>query len=358
MNFVKQIVDELSGDSLNQLSSLLDVDEETAGSAVGAAAPSLLAGLAGLASQGDGAHKLTGALGGLGDAGQGNFSELLGGDTNALFQQGGSLLNNLFGAGLLSRLSDAVAKYAGINVETAKNLLTYLAPMILGKVAAIWRSRGGNASALTSLFAEQKKNITDAMPAGFTLPAVPGLGKFSDAARTAGRRAETAAPSAASWVVPLALVLLAGFLLWSYLKPKPSDEQAAANAERTTAMKPIVTESPESSEVAQLTESLKGIFQSAGKTFAQIENEATAAAAMPELKELNSKLDEARESLEKLPQIGRTAVRKFVGEQFEPLKEQIDKIGLIPTIKGEVKTLIDEIVKKFNELSGENRESP
>jgi Bacterial protein of unknown function (DUF937) len=358
MNVVKQILDELSGDSLNKLSSLLGVDEEAAGLAVGAAAPSLLAGLADLASQGEGARKLTGALGGLGETALESFGEALGGDTDSLFQKGVGLLSSLFGERLLNSLSGAIAKYAGISSGTAKNLLTYLAPMILDKVAILWRSRGGNASALTSLFAEQKKNIADAMPAGFPLSDVPGLAKFGDAARTAGRRAEIAKPSAASWAVPLALVLVAAFLLWSYMRPKPGADQAAAPSERTTAMKPVVPESPESQEAAELTDSLKGIFQSAGETFAQIENAATADNAMPQLRELNTKLDAALASLDKLPQIAQNSVRKFVDEQFGPLDKKIKEIGLIPTLRSEVKTLIDEIVTKFKQLSGAVRETP
>jgi len=357
MNFVKQILDELSGDALSKLSALLGVDDETAESAVSAAAPSLLAGLAGLASQGDGARKLTSALDGLGEAGLGNFSDLLSGDTNSLFQKGGSLLSSLFGEGLLSSLSGAIAKFAGVNSGTAKNLLTYLAPMILGKVATLWRGRGANASALTSLFAEQKKNIAEAMPAGFSLPDVPGLGKFGDAARTAGSRAKTAAPSAASWVVPLALVLLAGFLLWKY-QPRQVADQAAAEAERTTVRKPIVTESPTTPAATELTDSLRGIFQSAGETLAQIEDAATAEAAKPQLEELSAKLDTAREALGKLHEIGQNMVRKFVDREFGSLLEKIEKIGMIPAIQAEVKTLIDEIVKKFKELSGEERDSP
>ena len=81
MNLVKLITDQLSGDALNKLSSLLGADSDSTATAAHAAVPSLLTGLAGLASQGDGAKRLAEALGGL-DPNMGNISQLLGGDSS------------------------------------------------------------------------------------------------------------------------------------------------------------------------------------------------------------------------------------------------------------------------------------
>jgi hypothetical protein len=362
MNLVRQIVDELSGDVLGKLSSLLGIDSETTESAAGAAVPSLLAGLAGLASQEDGARKLTSALGGLDQGMVGNFGQLLGGDASALAQKGGSLLGSLLGDGMLNNFSNAISRFTGLNIATTKSLLTYLAPLVLGKVAAQWRSRGGNASALTSLFSEQKKNIADAVPAGFSLPDVPGLAKFGAAARTAGRTAETASRSVASWAVPLALALVAAFLLWNYLQPRQPVNPAAAEAqadkaERTTALKPVVPEMPAVGDVAQLTDSLTGIFKSATDTFSGIKDAASAESAMPQLKELSMKLDTARAALGKLPEMGQGTIRQFVDEHFAALKDKIEAAGLIPGIRAEIKALIDEIVNKIKELSSEDGET-
>ena len=55
MNLVKLITDQLSGEALNKLSSMLGADSDSTTMAARAAVPSLLAGLAGLASHGIGA---------------------------------------------------------------------------------------------------------------------------------------------------------------------------------------------------------------------------------------------------------------------------------------------------------------
>jgi hypothetical protein len=360
MNFVKQILDELSGDTLGKLGSLLGMDDETAESAVSAAAPSLLAGLASLATQSDGTRKLTSALGEFDESSWGNFGELLGGDASALFQKGGNLLTNLFNATLLNGLSNAVAKFAGINSGTARNLLAYLAPMVLGKISALWRSRGGDASALTSFMAEQKENIVEAMPAGFSLADVPGLARFGDTARAAGRRPQAATPSVASWAVPLALLLVAGFLLWNYMQPRQDAAQAARDAaERTTAMKPVVPETTTSTAAAtELTDRLQDIIRSAGETLGKIDNAATAEAVKPQLDALNKSLDSSLTMLGNLPEIGKNMVHRFTADQLGPIKEQIERVGRITGMSDEIKELIVTIVKKFQQLSGELKNSP
>src|SRR5262249_40473072 len=144
----------------------------------------------------------------------GNFAQLLSGNSDALTQRGGSLLSSLFGDSLLNSVANSIGRFSGLNAGAAKSVLTMLAPMVLGHVATQWKSRGGNASALTSLLTEQKKNIADAIPSGFTLPEVPGLGKLGEAARAGSREAATATRSAASWAVPLVLAAVAAFLLW------------------------------------------------------------------------------------------------------------------------------------------------
>lgn len=354
MNIVKQMRDEVSGETLGKLSSLLGVEDEAADVAAHAAGPALLASLTGLAAPGKGAEKLTDVLDSLDEF---DFAAMLDADSSALLQKGGDLLNNLFGEGMLNNLSDAVARFAGIGAGAARNLLAYLAPLVLGRVATLWRSRGGDAEALPGLLAEQKNNIADAMPAGFSLAGVPELAKFRDTVRPAAG-SQTTAPSTAGWAIPLAILALGAFLLWAYMRPKQVAEMASP-PEPTTAMKPVVTpETPQQPDVKQLTDSLQSIFQSAGETFAKIEDAATAEAAQPQLRELNDQLDAAIKELGKLPQLGQSLVRNFVKEQFALLREQKERVSLIPAVKSEVKTLIDEIVNKIKQLSGENQASP
>jgi hypothetical protein len=197
------------------------------------------------------------------------------------------------------------------------------------------------------------------MPPGFSLAEVPGLGKIGDAARTAGRRTEAAASSAASWALPLAIILVGAALLWTFMRSREVAERPADEPTRTEAMKPVLPEAPLAMpEAVAVNESLRGIFDSARETFEGIKDAATAEAAQPRLEELRNELETARQSLERLPDMAKTAVREFAAEHFGPLKEKIDELGLIPALKAEIKALLDEIVIKFHELMGETKPSP
>ena len=85
----------------------------------------------------------------------------------------------------MGRLANALSGFSGLSSATARSLLTYLIPVVLGKVAMQWKNQGSTASALASLFADQKQNIAAAVPAGFSLSDVPGLGRATEAGRSA-----------------------------------------------------------------------------------------------------------------------------------------------------------------------------
>jgi hypothetical protein len=358
MDLVKQIMSQLSGEALKKLGDSLGSDNETTEQAASAAVPSLLAALTGLASQAGGAQKLTSALGGLDTSTLGNFAHLLSGDSSALSQKGGSLLSSLFGESLLSTLASAISRFSGLNVGAAKSLLATLAPMVLGHVASQWKNRGGSTSALTSMLTEQKGNIADAIPAGFTMPEVPGLGQLGDTVRAGGRAAERASRSVASWAVPLALLVVSALLVWNFMpKNRVSEPTAmkptASQPETTTVMKPVVSDAQAAaSEVTQLSTELGDTFKSATETFAGIKDAASAQAAMPQLQELKQKLSMASESLGKLSVMSRTSIHQLVEQRWNALQERINTIGSIPGISAEFKQLMNEIVNQIKELSG------
>lgn len=99
MNIVDVIKNQLGGEILGKLSSVVGESEDKTKTAVSAAVPGLLAILAQLTSSGSGADKVinalkqvdTGPSGGLGDI-------LSGGQSGAVLEKGGSLLNILLGS--------------------------------------------------------------------------------------------------------------------------------------------------------------------------------------------------------------------------------------------------------------------
>jgi hypothetical protein len=255
---------------------------------------------------------------------------------------------------MLSSLASAVGRFAGLDVSSAKNLMTYLLPMVLGKVSQQWRNQGGTAGALTSMFAEQKQNILGAMPAGFSLPDVPELSAVRGTARRATETAEAASTSIASWLLPLAVVLLGGFFLWNMLQNRPKDavaEKAANKAEeRVTAMKPALPDMPAMPDVTQVSDGLTGVFKSFTDTLGGIKDAASAETAAPQLEELSAKLDTIRGQFAKLPAAARETTTKMIDEQMGPLKAKAEETLGLPGLSERIKTLVNAILQKLADL--------
>lgn len=367
MNLVKLITDQISSDALAKLCSILGIDRDNAESAISAAVPTMLAGLGGLAAQEDGVRKLSGALGNLDDSVFGSFDRLISGDANALRQKGGGILNNLLGDGLTGGIAVAISRYTGVAPETIKSLLAYLAPVVIGRVASQWQNQGGTPAALKNLFADQKRYIDDALPAGFSLSDVSGLGRLSELSRSAthaAKQAETASRSLASTLIPLALLLVGAILIWNVWRSRPAPQQADVkpaleDAEAVVAMKPVTPEDtvPENTalqgavpEIGSLQQQLTNIFQSLDTTFAEMKDAASAEAAAPKLEQIVPRLDQLSAAWQRLPETGRNALKSFLGENFTKLKQQAEQVLALPGLADRIKTLINEIIEKLTAL--------
>lgn len=361
MNLVKLIQEQLSGNTLNELSSTIGAEPEATGAAASAAVPTLLSGLANMFSSSDGAKRLGNVLSSPDIGAMGNFANLLGGDRSSLIGKGSGLLGSLFGDSITNMAASAIGRFSGLNPSAAKSLLALLMPLVLGKVASQWKSQGGTPGALTNLFAEQKRNIDDAMPTGFSLADIPGLGGIVDAApaatqatRRAAETAGRAAPSMASWMVPLAIAIACGFLLWNVLRPKPAEAPDAAQAtpaagQEVVAMKPALPNTPEIPSAAQFTNDLNATFKSLGETFTGIKDAASAETAAPKLQELNSKIDALKAMFGRLPEAARTPLESNIESQVKPIRDQAQQALATPGLSEKIRTLITQIVTKLEE---------
>ena len=378
MNLVKQILDQFSGSALGQLGSLLGTDAETTERAATAAVPSLLSALSGLASTDDGARKLSNTLESLDTGGLGNIAQMLGGNSSSVLSKGNSLLGSLFGDSMIASLASALARFCGFNSGIVKNLLAYLMPFVLGKVANQWKNQGGTPHALKSLFADQRENIADAVPAGFSLADIPGAGEVKKAAYNTVRKATpepVATSSPAMWLIPLAIALLGGYFLWQFLS-RPGADQVADNRVRTTAddvqdnrrhtarttadevraMKPVVPDGIDIPSITGVRDELGGMFKSLDTTFTDIRDAASAERAMPALRELNTKIDSMNQTLSRLPEAGRATLRPVIEEQVNAVAEKARAASAIEGIGAEIKALIQEILTKLTRwISPENR---
>jgi hypothetical protein len=264
----------------------------------------------------------------------------------------------LFGDGLLSSIGSAIGRFSGLGESSAKGLLSFLGPMILGKIASIWKGQGGTPQALTNLLASQRDHIADALPAGFSPQTIPGWPPAKEAARSTaatGRRVaaavEPAPRSMASWAVPLALCLFGGFLLWNWMK---SDREATADRSTTeskvTAMKPVTPEAPATVDVTAVGKRLNGLYDSVDKVLASIKDPESAEAALPKLKDLESQIDAARKMLVQLPASGISSVKEMANENMAKFKEQAETTLETPGLSEEIKNLITTIMRKLTEL--------
>src|SRR5262245_56080530 len=123
MDLVKLVMNQLSGDMLGKLSSLVGTDIETTRKAIAAAVPAILSGLSGLAAHDDGARKLASTINGLSASGLGdigNPADMLSSDSGPLLQKGSGLLSSLLGDNVVSAIAGAVGRFAGLDAAATK----------------------------------------------------------------------------------------------------------------------------------------------------------------------------------------------------------------------------------------------
>ena len=200
MNIVQMILKLLSsGDTLGKIASALGIGQEQAGKAVGAAVPTLLAALAGVASKPGGGADLANVLAKQDSGMLDNLSSLFSGGGAAPAQQGSNVLGSLLGGlggNAMGQIGSVLSRFTGVNEGAINKSLGLLVPVVLGAIKK--QSKGQDAAGIAKTLAEQKGNIASALPPGLgslLSSAVPGLsslvGDTSSAAPSAVRTPAT-----------------------------------------------------------------------------------------------------------------------------------------------------------------------
>jgi hypothetical protein len=316
-----------------------------------------------MASTDDGARKLSSTLGGLDTSMLGNMTQALSGNASSFLGKGTSLLGSLFGDGITSALASTLSRFTGLNSGLTRTLLGYLTPIVLGKVANQWKNQGGTPQALKSLFADQRENIADAVPAGFSLTDIPEIGEFRTPTYATPRKADIKPVTTGSpmlWLLPLAIALLGGFFLWQYLsrtrEAQVADRNVASTTEQTTVMKPVVPDAVDAADLAVVRDDIGGLFKSLDTALSDIRDPASAQQAMPALKDLNAKIDAMNQVYSRLPEAGRTTLRPVLEEQVKITTEKANAASSMEGIGAEIKALLQEIIGKLKKLiSADNK---
>jgi hypothetical protein len=360
MNLVELIKDQLSSGLINQLSSHIGASEGATRAAVGAAVPALLSALSSVASSSSaGSQKLVSALEHFGGGAAEDLVHKMSKQPSSVLEQGTSLLNSLFGSSTISAIVNALSRFASIAPGVTQKLLGYLMPMILGAIAGRFAGKSVTTQALSSLLADQKANIANALPSGFSLNDVPGLGSVGPAVRSATRGVEAAGPSVMRWLLPLFGIAALGLLLWWLL---PSTSTTAPQPQTSTVIRTPSPDTPRTPvadsikavvpDVSNFTTELKDTFSKLTEAFTGVKDVASAEAALPKLQDLDNKLEIAKATMQKLADSAKATISTLVKSTQVKLRELVDKVLAIPGVGEKIKGVTNSIMAKLTELAG------
>src|SRR5262249_37281125 len=159
-------------------------------------------------------------------------------------------------------------RFAGIGPGSVQKLLGYLMPLVLGGIAGRFAGKTLSPQGLTSMLNEQKANIADGFPSGFSLSDLPGMAAAGSAVRTAASGAQQAGSSALRWLLPVGGLALLALVLWAlFLRPTS-----------TSTAPTVAIPSVGVPDVAQLTSNLTGDFTALSGSLAGIKDAASAEA--------------------------------------------------------------------------------
>jgi uncharacterized protein YidB (DUF937 family) len=264
----------------------------------------------------------------------------------------GSLVQDMMGTGEKAPLSSN-------QVESlfGRNALSSIASKLgIGETLAT----SAVATALPNLIGALTPNgvVPDRLPAeaeSFMRDASQAVGAAGHHVAAAGRQAVGAAQQAASsanvWLWSLLPLLGLGLLVVFLVRScTPSvttttttrPEDTRRGSERTV---PVP-------DVTKLSTDLTGDFTSLTDTLTSIKDAASAQAALPKLKDLDSKLDSVRALVDKLPQAGKTKITALVRPFLSKLGDQFAKLQWIPGVSDKVRQPMNEIMGKLADLGG------
>ncbi|HKE83648.1 MAG TPA: OmpA family protein [Vicinamibacterales bacterium] len=167
-NLINQLLGDLRGDTLNSVSSALGESPAKTQSALGAAVPAVVGGLANKVNTAGDANALLDLIKGNHlDAGPyTDAASAVKGPSglSGLIDTGRPLLDSVFGSRTGS-VADWVSSLGGISRTSASSLLGLTVPLVLGQVGRQVKSAGWNAANLMSLLAGQRSFLQEA-PAG------------------------------------------------------------------------------------------------------------------------------------------------------------------------------------------------
>jgi hypothetical protein len=166
MDLLGQLAQSLGGGTMDQMAARLGTDRNTTQTAIAAALPAILGQLNRNTIDPQGARSLADALerdhdGGLLD----DLGGLLGGQLMGKQADGAGILGHIFG-GQLRSAEQGVSKASGLDTAKVAQLMTMLAPIVMGALAKKKRADGLDSGALSNVLGREAAQARRAAPDG------------------------------------------------------------------------------------------------------------------------------------------------------------------------------------------------
>ena len=156
------ITQQLGGNAMQQMASKIGGDNDSVKRAAAMAVPMIMAALKKNSSSRSGAESLANALDkGYSDGGlMGNLGSLLGGSS---MQNGGKILGKVFG-GKQDNMAQQLGRATGLGGKGAGDLMSMLAPMVMGALGKAKAQNGAGVSGLQDLLRNETQSIQRRQP--------------------------------------------------------------------------------------------------------------------------------------------------------------------------------------------------
>jgi sporulation protein YlmC with PRC-barrel domain len=360
-NIVTLVMQSLTPDIMGKIARAAGIsDAATAQKAIGASVPSILAGLAGIASKPSGAQQLADTIARQPADALPNLTNLIGGRDQTNPSNGGTL-STLLGGGAFDALAGAIGRFSGIGETAARSVLGMLTPVVMGMLR---QEAGPGTSALTQLLASQKDSFTNAIPVGIAdvFKARPdgfGIGSTASTARRAtptyiGSRDQPDDPGAprgtersnsssnwAYWVLPLAaLAGLTAFLLSGDNSKQRGVDVQPRQAVTTPQTSPTVQSTATSVASGDIQQQITSAVGTLSKEL-QRARSGTLADVLPNLQKSAGEFDRLNTIINRLPLDTREKLAENVKTAIANVKTELDRADQMPTLSpdGKVKLL-------------------
>lgn len=370
-NLVSTILQSLSPEIVGKLASNLGLEQQAAQKGISAAIPGVLASLANAVSGHDGAQKIGAALSHVDDIPTrgGDIARSVLESGRSVLDSGGSVLSSLLGNNVLETLASAVAQYAGFSPATAKRLLGFLTPIVLGFLRREQLSSGLDNRGLAGMLLSQKSAIERNMPQGFAglLPdAAPrSSGGMRDSAPDASYRPAAARASASGgsrnwvyWLLPA--LIIAGAAL--YLLPAGDEARTAQDINKSTMAQSKPAPSPAmggmpsptpvgASKAAGLQNDILTTISRLQVALNRIKDPASAQASVAEIRDISGQFAKLKSIAQELSPDERKAVAAAVAAKMPDLNTIFERIGTEINQSGEAKPAMDTLKIQLANLS-------